>query len=143
MPPPHRNEITTGGRWLRFIAVVAVVGLFAGAGYLIWDLRSRVSDLESENRALGSYIDDVYDDAAQVGSDLHSLATDMDYELSRKAAEFDLDSVRSDVDGLRRDVCGYSGCFGFVSIGDQLDDLTDCVNGFIDAWASNGRTYYC
>jgi len=132
------------------IGVLVVVAL-AALGYMVWDLRQQVDDLKSlasaQSRVIGdlesqvSSIDrfETYVTASQLDSELRSIQDDVN------GLGDDVNGLGNDVDGLDALLCG-SGCIlvgPFADVDQTLIDLTSCVNDFIDAWANNGRAFYC
>jgi hypothetical protein len=136
---------------LRSIIGVLVVAALAVLVSTVTDLRQQVDNLESEvadqNFLLQGWIRDTQwrvDSLERQVSGIDGFET----YVTERELDSKLGSIQDDVDDLNdlnELICGRSCVLvdSFYNVDFLLIDLTRCVNEFIDAWSSNGRTSYC
>jgi hypothetical protein len=119
-----------------FIGVLVVAALVA-LGYTVWDLRQQVDDLEALTSSQSSDISDLERQVSNIDQ--------FETYITESQLQSALRPIENEVDDLDSLLCGYSCSLvgSFNDVDQVLIDLTSCVNDFIDAWANNGRTFYC
>ena len=136
-------------RWLPIISLLIAIAALAVGGYslkraddenkqlrrLISSLDSDVSDLEYELSNLDTELSSLTYDLSSVERNLSSV------ERNVSSVEGNVSSLTSDVSSLDYELSSLDS--NVASLWDYAAGIRDCVNEFIDAWANNGRAYYC
>jgi chromosome segregation ATPase len=136
-------------RVLPVISFLVAIAALAVGGYSLKRADDEVKQLRRSMSSLDSDVSILESDVSILESDLLRL------KRSVLSLESDVSTLESDLPKLKRSVSAVESDLRaseykvsthdtyFNNIDREFNALQSCVNAFIDAWATNGRAYYC